>query len=161
MRNNLAGLAARYTQVVTGIQKHLGSVPTVVLLGVTYAPADLVKLFQSFAAAIAAVTAAKTQYHAAVLAEQALSKTVQAVYLALEQFVRNQFGQAPDIIGDFGYTPKKTPVKSPETLVQAAEKARATRVARHTLGKNQKKDITGASPAPAVPPPAPAPVAKS
>ncbi len=62
---------------------------------------------------------------------------------------------------DFGLTARKTPVVSPETMVAAAAKAKATRAARHTLGKKQKAKITGTvvTTAPAVPPPATPPAA--
>jgi hypothetical protein len=161
MKTNNSTLAARYAKVISGIQLHLTTVTSLVLDGATYAPADLVKLFTSWAAAVALVTSTKAQWQAAVVAEHALSKTLQGVWLALQAYARNQYGQTPAVLADFGYTPRKTVEKDPETLVAAAAKNRATRLARHTLGSVQKKDITGATPAPAVPPPATAPVTKS
>jgi hypothetical protein len=128
---------------------------------VTYTPASLEALFQSWLAAAAAVAPAKAQWQAAVLAEHALRKTVQAVWTALEAYARNQYAATPATLTDFGYTPKKIGEKDPATLVAAAKKSLATRATRHTLGSVQKKDITGATSAPEVTSPAPAPAAKS
>jgi hypothetical protein len=161
MSTNMSKLVTRYTTVIAGIQKDLSTVTNLVLLGVTYTPASLEALFQSWLAAAAAVAPAKAQWQAAVLAEHALRKTVQAVWTALEAYARNQYTATPATLTDFGFAPKKTVKKDPETLVAAAEKNRATRAARHTLGKDQKRDITGTSGSTAVTPPAAAPAAKS
>jgi hypothetical protein len=44
-----------------------------------------------------------------------------------------------DALATFGLTPRKPRVVSPEARVAAAAKAKATRAARHTMGKKQKK----------------------
>jgi hypothetical protein len=71
------------------------------------------------------------------------------------------FAGQVDALSDFGLTGRKTPVVSPETRVAAANKAKATREARHTMGKKQKAAIKGtvAPTAPATTAPAPTPVA--
>ncbi len=48
------------------------------------------------------------------------------------------------MLGTFGLTPRNPRVVTPETQVIAAAKARATRAARHTMGKKQRADIVGA-----------------
>lgn len=55
------------------------------------------------------------------------------------------FGNSADVLADLGLASRKTrvPLTAEEKAVAVA-KRNATRAARHTLGKNQKKDIKGA-----------------
>jgi len=161
MSPNLNTLAARYAKVVSGIQTHLATVASLVLGGATYAPADLVTLFQSWASAAAEVTTTKAQWQAAVLAEHTLRTKLQSLWLQLQTYARNQYGGDAATLADFGMTPPKTVEKSPETFVLAAAKNRATRIARHTMGKNQKKGIVGSVTEIEEPVPAPVPAPKA
>jgi hypothetical protein len=54
------------------------------------------------------------------------------------------YGNAPTSLADYGMTPRKvrTP-PSTEQTAQAIAKRQATRVARHTMGAKQKKDVKG------------------
>jgi len=57
-----------------------------------------------------------------------------------------------------GVTPDKTPAPlTPDQEVAKVAKAKATRAARHTMGKNQKKAIKGQVPAAPTPPVKPGP----
>ena len=142
---NLSVIQARYTQVMVGIQKHITS--PVVLIGVTYAQTALLQLFQSWGTAAVAVATAKAQYHAAVVAEEMLFKTCQAVWLALQSYARITYATDTAALADFGYVPVKHTAPTPAVKAAAAVKAKATRAARHTMGKNQKKLVTAAAPA--------------
>jgi hypothetical protein len=53
---------------------------------------------------------------------------------------------APDTLAVFGLQPVKVGTTTVATKAAAAEKAVATRKARHTMGKVQKKDIHGTPP---------------
>src|SRR5207237_10065472 len=86
--------------------------------------------------------------------------------LQLRQTIRVAFANSVDLLGRYGLTPKKARVISPEASVAAAAKARATRLARHTMGPKQKAQIQGTvevpanAPSPTVPlAPAPSPSA--
>ena len=48
-----------------------------------------------------------------------------------------------DTLADFGLSPRKVAVVSPEARVAAVAKTKATRAARHTMGAKQKKAIQG------------------
>jgi hypothetical protein len=62
------------------------------------------------------------------------------------------FSRSPDALADFGLTPRKArKALTPAELVRKAEKAKATREARHTMGKRQKLAIHGSAPVVAVP----------
>ena len=62
-----------------------------------------------------------------------------------EAVIRGTFGNSADVLKDFGLTPRRAPTpRTAEQKAVAAAKRVATRAARHTMGKNQKKDVKGA-----------------
>ncbi len=79
-----------------------------------------------------------------------------SVMAGIQHYVAGLFGEHSMEFASFGFKPKKVPQRTVESKAQAAEKLRATRLARHTLGKRQKASIHGmpATPKadPAVPP---------
>jgi hypothetical protein len=147
----------RDAKIVDGIQKHLQGVSSLQLAGATYSPADLVKLVESRTSQAAAVTVANATWHAAVAAEKELNDKLAPVLQGLRQYVFNAFGTASTVPADFGFTATARKPLTPEQKVARAAKAKATRAARHTMGKVQKKKVTGATAAAAAAAPAPAP----
>ena len=69
-------------------------------------------------------------------------------------WVASRFGSTSQAAHDFGFPPRKTATKSVETKHHAVAQCKATRAARHTMGKRQKQAIVGVSAeeAPAEPP---------
>src|SRR5215472_3950309 len=132
--------------LIGGIKKDLGAVTSVMVNGVSYAPAQIITMLQQEIDATDAVGPAHAAWMAAVAAQRAVTNTLRTIKSALRSFVVNMFGKGSPVLADFGYT--KTPQKpSPETQVKAAELRNATRKARGTLGKSQKKAIKGTLPA--------------
>ena len=62
---------------------------------------------------------------------------------ALESYVRAAFGSSPDVLADFGITPKARVPLTVKAKTAAAAKRASTRAARHTLGSKQKSGIKG------------------
>ena len=92
--------------------------------------------------------------------ERRARKTKALVSTCIQSISLSFAGQV-DTLADFGLTPRKARVVTPEEQVIAAAKAKATRAARHTMGKKQKAAIKGTvapTPAPAGWAPAPAPL---
>jgi hypothetical protein len=54
------------------------------------------------------------------------------------------FAESPDTLAEFGMTAPKKAERSAAVKAGAVAKNKATRVARHTMGKNQKKAVKGA-----------------
>jgi hypothetical protein len=154
---------AHDAQVIVGIQKHLLTVPSLPLAGSTYTPADLVKLVQSRIDSAGVVAAAGANRHATVVAHDALGTKLTPILRGLRQYVLNVFGETSPVLADFGFTAPKTATRTPEQKAAAAAKALATRKARGTMGKKQKKSVKGTVPttAPVTPPTASPPVAPS
>jgi hypothetical protein len=163
---NTDATQAHDAQVIVGIQKHLLTVPTLPLAGSTYTPADLVKLVQSRIDSAGVVAAAGANRHATVVAHDALGTKLTPILRGLRQYVLNVFGETSPVLADFGFTAPKTATRTPQEKAAAAAKALATRKARGTMGKKQKKGVKGTVPATAPvtlptasPPAAPSPVA--
>ena len=128
-----------------------------VLDGVSYAPDDIVKALQGSIDAADATSAVTAQFHKTVDAERAANATADAVYAGLKTYVTSQFRTSPSALADFGITLPTRQVPDAATAATAVEKRQATRVARHTMGKRQKANVTGTETTP-VTAPAPAPV---
>lgn len=136
-------IQARDARVIAGIQKHLQNVSALQLAGTTYAPADLVKLIQSRSDQAGAVATAYATWRTAVAADEALNTKLTPLIQALRQYVLNAFGSTGTVLADFGFTATVRKPLSPQAKVAAAAKAKATRAARGTKGKVQKKAVTG------------------
>jgi len=134
---------ARDAQVIAGIQKHLQNTSSLPLVGSTYTPADLVKLVQSRIDASGQSDATKATWHSSVLAGETLNTKLTPVLRALRQYVINVFGATSPVLADFGFVPPKSATRTPEQKAASAAKAKATRKARGTMGKKQKKAVKG------------------
>jgi hypothetical protein len=133
---------SRFTKLIAGIEKYVPG--PVVLAATSYTQTALLQPFQSWLTAVGTLQTAKAQYHAAVVAEQGLFKTCQTLWLLLQAYARLNLDAAT--LAELGYAPVTHTAASPATKALAAAKAKATRAARHTLGKNQRKLVTGAPP---------------
>jgi hypothetical protein len=130
-------------QVIAGIQKHLQNASSLPLGGSTYTPADLVKLIQSRIDAAGTTNTAKATWHSTVLAGETLNTKLTPLLRTLRQYVINVYGATSPVLADFGFAPPKSATRTPEEKAAAAAKAKATRAARHTQGKKQKKTVKG------------------
>jgi hypothetical protein len=154
---NKKNQVSRVQQLVAGTNKHFpnGSDP-LSFGGVTRTVAALTQLLQSYLDTRSAVVASQATTKAKLAGERAQSPPLLAAIDEYVAFLRARFGDAPDALADFGLAPPKARV--PPTAEQqaiAAAKRKATREARHTLGKNQKKGTKGAITAALVVTPAP------
>jgi hypothetical protein len=140
----------RLLALIAGVQKHLPNA-SLSVYGTTLTGAQVVQTLQEQVTASSAIAGAKAAWQAAVKAD---TDPASSLFLTqLTQTLRIMYANSVETLADFGIAPPKARVVDPDTQVAAAAKARATRVARHTMGKNQKKDIKGTV-APAAPVPA-------
>ena len=137
--------AAQVKQLITGTKKHYPNGSTQLQVGgATFTVTSLTQLMQDFVNAREAVEASKAATRAKVETERTQAPSRLAVITAFEKFVRGTFGTSADALADFGLAPPKarTPMTA-EAKAVAAAKREATRKARGTMGKNQKKGIKG------------------
>jgi hypothetical protein len=138
--------ATRVKQLILGTKKHFpnGS-ETLHVGGATFTVSALTQLMQDFVDQREAVEASKAATKAKIETERTRAPSQIATIVAFETIARGMFGNSADALADFGLASHKTrvPLTAEEKAVAVA-KRKATRAARHTLGKNQKKDIKGA-----------------
>ncbi len=76
--------------------------------------------------------------------EGGLAQGVEADVVAVHDCLRVAFGAASPTLADFGMTPRRnTDARTIAEKGDAIEKSLATRKARHTMGKKQKKALRG------------------
>ncbi len=139
-------------KIVGAIQKHLTK--PVTLLGVTYTPAKLAKMFQEGIDVGDATDAASKAWHAAVATEKQSTEDLSVIQLNLRAHVQALYGQASTEFADFGFTPRKVTPATADTKANAVKKRAATREARHTMGKRERLKVTGENTPVASAPPA-------
>jgi hypothetical protein len=142
-------------KLIDGFTKHGAAFPAVVVGGASYKTADIVGTLQARIDARNATVSSRATWRAAVAAEVDEQAKTQTFVNGLEQAVQVVFAGSVEGLADFGLTPRKPRAVSPETMVEAAAKAKATREARHTMGPKQKAKIKGTVPASAAPATAP------
>jgi hypothetical protein len=146
-------------QLITGTKKHFPNASqSLEFGGATRTVTALTQLCQSFVDLREAVVTSQAATKAKVAAERAQTPPLLAVIGEFVAFVKATFGKQPDVLADFGLAPPKArALQTAEQKAVAAAKRKATRQARHTMGKVQKKDVKGAVNATLVVTPAAAP----
>jgi len=134
----------RATQFLAGITKHLLGVTSVTFDSAAHTPADLTTAFQTLVSLRAAVVAAKAAEQVKLTAESAQRPPILVLMDGFEAYVKLTYGQQPDVLADFGLGPKKARTKlTAEQQAAANAKREATRKARGTASKKQKKAVKG------------------
>jgi hypothetical protein len=129
-------------KLANGYAQYSTSAPLIVLAGATLKPSDLVAKLQALVATENAVTSAGAAWHSQVATQRAAVLQSKPLLLAIRQSLQSAYSSQLDVLADFGLTPRKKAVVSPETRAAAALKAKATRAARGTAGRKQKAAIT-------------------
>jgi hypothetical protein len=139
-----AAVVALAQQLIAGTSKHLASVTTVMLAGDSYTPAQVTTKLQEVVSLRADVDAAKATTQAKLATEEADMPALRTLMGALVMYVKAAYGNAPDVLADFGVHPKTRAPLTVEAKTAAAAKRKATRTARKTMGSQQKKGVKGA-----------------
>jgi hypothetical protein len=129
--------------MIRGIRKRFQGTASLQLAGHTYTPQELMQAFQEEIDSMVEAQRAEAARQAAVAAQHDVRARNVPLHRALENYVRAVWGNSATVLADFAYDQLKEQKKSTETKVNAAKKARATREARHTMGKRQKKAVAG------------------
>ena len=121
-----------------------------IINSVAHTPADIITMLQERVASLKAVEAARAVLATQVASSRLKLASTKAIVAGVQHELQTMYGNDSGMLADFGLKPRKpTGRKTVDTLVTAAEKAKATRKARHTLGKKQKAKIKGKPPQPA------------
>jgi hypothetical protein len=137
--------AALMRQLIMGTTKHFpnGS-QQLTVGGAAFTVTALTALLQSFVDQREAVDASKAATKAKIEAERAQAPSRRGVVSAFVAYVKATFGNSPDLLADFGLSPRKARTAlSAEQKAVAVAKRDATRAARHTMGTKQRKGVKG------------------
>ena len=132
-------------QVLEGVNKDLTTMTSLPLGGTTYTPTSLAARIQSRIDQANAVMTAKAAWQHAITTYEATDTQVQVIIHDLKQLVIGAFGATSPKLADFGWSPRKITVLTPEEKAAAVAKRAATRKARGTKGPKAKLAITGAT----------------
>ena len=145
MKQNSTSTLAALTRLVSGLKKNQPK-GLFLLAGSKYTANQLVTILQSIITALQAVPVAKGTYQKTIKSSDALLEQHHAVIVQLKQSLQMQADADTELLADYGLTPRKpNGIRTPKVNVAAADKAKATRAARHTMGSKQKREITGAT----------------
>ncbi len=142
--------AADHIQNVNdGLRKHFPK-KTVLLNGASWKIDALIQRLDGQVELLHASDAAHTSWRQAVLAQRKDAVDARRLLRAVEAMVTAAFGSDSHAYADFGYTPPKVAKRTAEVTAAAVTKMIATRKARGTMGKKQRKTIH--APPPSEPP---------
>jgi hypothetical protein len=141
-KQNRPSEIASLQKLSDGLTKHASAIPHLVIGGVSMTPTDVSAKLQSRIAVAQAVDPARAAWRNAVAVDQAATEQLTPFLSGLRQTLLVAFAGQVDAMADFGLAPRKRPVLTTEQRTAAVLKAKATREARGTLGKNQKAEIT-------------------
>jgi uncharacterized protein YyaL (SSP411 family) len=126
-----------------GIKANFTDVASVIVGGVTYTIAELTAKIDAFLAAQAATVAAQSAYHQAVTAEKVSDAAARVFRSQVQAYAVSRYGKTNPILTQLSFTPAKAKKTTAAIKAVAVLKVKATRAARHTMNKKQKKDIKG------------------
>ena len=109
----------------------------------TFTVPELTEEIDEYIGAVSDVTAAALAFHAAVEREKKLRASAFARRAELKAVIAGRIGKHAAGMAKYGFAPEKVRVVSPKAKLLGAIKAKATRLARGTMGRRQKLAITG------------------
>jgi hypothetical protein len=144
MANQVHANADLATQLVAGTSRHFATVGQLTFAGGTFTPAQVTSQLQAIVTLRSDVDTAKAQFEAKLAAYRSQTPAQRVFLDALVSYVKAVFGNAPDVLADFGLKPKKVrTTPTVEAKAAAAAKRAATRAKRNVLGKVQRKAVKG------------------
>ena len=125
---------------ITGLQKYLAK-RSLMLGGKEWPAATIIGALTTENAMIAKANQDAAAWHQAVAALTQQTAENDQLRLLLRQALLLQFGNDKAVLAAFGISVPKRRAPTPPVKAAAAQKARATRAARHILGKREREAI--------------------
>jgi hypothetical protein len=139
VNNNLLIQLKRDQQIVVAIDEEMQTTMDLHVGGVAYTTKSLAAVIQQRIDAANELFDARVRLHGAVKKYAAIDKRVKPFVAELRLLVLALFGEKSPRVLSFGFAPNKKRRKlSVQEKVAAAAKARATRMARGTMGPRQR-----------------------
>jgi hypothetical protein len=135
--------------VIKGIEAELDPNMVLYLNGKAYTPAQLAAFVRRRAYLFRRINKSRALWLSAIAKYAAHDEELNLVLSELRVQVFGLFGRDSPKVKSFSFAPPKKRVRTPEQNALAAEKGRATRVARGTKGRKARLKIKGTVEAPA------------
>jgi hypothetical protein len=136
---------------LAALENHLKSKSDITINGKTLKVASLLAIYKASIESLAALEKKRSELKASLAVRDRAELARIEADKALKPWVQTQFGTESQVAHEFGFPPRKKPVRTAESTINAATRNRATRAARHTMGKRQKEKIKGTAVVPTVP----------
>jgi hypothetical protein len=133
-------------KLADGLTKHRQALAALMIGGASHTVDDILAILQARLAAAGAAESTRATWQTAVKADRDERAKTKTFVSGLRQALLVAFTGSIDALADFGLSPRKLRVLTPEKKAAAAAKAKATRVARHTVGPKKKLAIKGTVP---------------
>ena len=137
-----------FDDLITGLEsKPPGGQTSLVVQGTSITVVNLVIELKGYAAAYRAVEDTNTEYQRALAARDAIEAQAKGRHDAVRAAIKGALGKSNPDLPIYGLTPDREarPLTVEEEALKVA-KAKATRAARHTMGKRQKEAVKGQVP---------------
>jgi hypothetical protein len=134
----------RDKSMLAGLKKHSELLSRMIQGGILKAPPVVAARFQAHLDALDEVVAKQAAWRQALGNEESLEKEIKELMKPLGQLLTSVYGADSPTLRDFGIAPRKRVKIGAEKMLLTVAKRNATRKARHTMGKKQKKAIKGA-----------------
>jgi hypothetical protein len=130
-------------RLLQGLTKHAQAFPLLVQGGRSYDIKQMIDVLQQRIDAANEAQSKRAVWLEAVQADRQSYASTKAFLSALAQVLRIAFSDSIENLADFGLDPYKKHVRTPDEKIAVAAKSKATRAARHTMGKKQRAAIKG------------------
>jgi hypothetical protein len=146
IKPNNATVVDTCTKRLNALKEYGGSKGTIPMNGEDLKVSDVVAIYQGCLDSRAALARSRTQVKTALAAKTSAEQARVSADMALSAWVTTKFGAGSQQALDFGFAPRKAATRTVVSKAKAAAQAKATREARHTMGKKQKADANPRAP---------------
>lgn len=143
IKPNNATVVDACTKRLNALKEYGGNKGTIPMNGEDRKVTDVIAIYQGCLDSRAALAKSRTQVKTALATKASAEQARVDADKALSAWVTTRFGAGSQEALDFGFAPRKAATRTVESKAKAAAQAKATRDARHTMGKKQTRSIKG------------------
>jgi hypothetical protein len=148
---NNAAVVDSCSQRLKALSAYVNSTAQIAVNGKKLKASQVATVYQSCLDSRAALATKRAETKAAMATRTSAEQARVNADRAVKAWVVNEFGAGSQQAIDFGFPPPKKATRTVESKVNAVALAKATRAARHTMGKKQKSLIKGTVSVPTAP----------
>ena len=148
---NNAAVVDVCTQRLNALKAYADVKAPIAINGKKHKASQVVAIYQSCLDSRAALATKRAETKAAMAVRSSAESARQQADRGVKAWVVNEFGEGSQQALDFGFPPPKKATRTVESKVNAVALGKATRAARHTMGKKQKSLIKGTMVVPVAP----------